>query len=150
MMLQLRESFFICHSIDIKTFCRLIDKKNLSLYCNYLSSYLFCKVQFLKFESSNLRKLHLLCFYILIEIAVQWRYVCFQLKTSKPSNDCEPIFLWQLCVKFYLNVFARNAKAFQFSVFFFFFFFCQLCPGLQNCKLVFLILNISHYGKSNR
>ena len=32
----------------------------------------------------------------------------------------------------------------------FFYFFCQLCPGIQNCKSVFLILKISQYGGPRR
>ena len=31
---------------------------------------------------------------------------------------------------------------------FFFSYFCQSCPGLRNCKSVFLILKISQDGKS--
>ena len=45
---------------------------------------------------------------------------------------------------------CETQNALQLPVFFFFSLYCQLYPGLRNCKSVFLILKISQYGKSRR
>ena len=44
----------------------------------------------------------------------------------------------------------ETQNALQLLVFFFFLFFCQPYPGLQNCKLVFLILKIWQHGRSRQ
>ena len=54
----------------------------------------------------------------------------------------------------HLFTLRKTHNTLQLPVFFFFSFFlsffCKPYPGLGNCKLIFLILKISHYGGSRR
>ena len=66
------------------------------------------------------------------------------------SYDFQMSFLCKYSIR--KNILLRLSEihnALQLPVVFFFFllfFFSQPCPGLQNCKLVFLILKTSQYA----